>query len=293
MMTTAHPLRAVLLFNLGLVLFACMDVTNKYLTAQFDVPLIAACRYIGNILLMLAFVAPKQGLRMVQTQRTGLVWFRGACLAMSTLFVGLAFQRMPVAETSAIVFLSPILVVVAAGPLLGERAGRLGWASAALGFLGVLLIVRPGSGLDPLGVLSALGCMTVVTAYNLLSRLLAASERTIALLFYTALAGSLIFGATLPWFWADHVPTPMEGVLLASLGVMGGVGHFLFTAAFRDAPASVLAPMSYLQLLWVALLGWIVFDHIPDAPSLLGMAIIGASGVMVALKSRQPTEEAA
>ena len=77
------------------------------------------------------------------------------------------------------------------------------------------------------------------------------------------------------------------------LGVMGGVGHFLFTAAFRDAPASILSPMNYLQLLWVALLGWLVFDHIPDAPSLVGMAVIGASGVMVALKSRQPTEEAA
>jgi len=292
-MNSTHPYRGLLLFNLGLMLFACMDVTNKYLTASFDVPLVAACRYIGNLVLMVAVLAPRRGREMVTTQRTGLVWIRGACLAASTAFVLIAFQRMPVAETSAIVFLAPILVVIGAGPLLGERVGWLGWTGALMGFAGVLLIVRPGSGLDPIGVLCALGCCAVVTAYNLLSRLLAATERTIAMLFYTALAGSIIFGVVLPWFWFDTLPTPFQGALLAMLGVMGGVGHFVFTAAFRDAPASILSPMSYLQLLWVALLGWLVFDHLPDGLSLLGMAIIGASGVMVAVKSRQPTEESA
>jgi drug/metabolite transporter (DMT)-like permease len=287
-----HPLRGLLLFNLGLMLFACMDVTNKYLTASFDVPLIAACRYIGHILLMLAFVAPRHGVEMVRTRRTGLVWFRGFCLAVSSLCVLLAFQRMPVAETSAIVFLAPILVVIAAGPLLGEKIGPLGWIGALLGFAGVLLIVRPGGGLDALGVLFALGCCVAAASYNLLSRLLAPTESTIAMLFYTALAGSILFGALLPWFWLDHAPTLLQGALLAALGVIGGVGHFLFTAAFRDAPASILSPMSYLQLLWVSLLGWLVFGHVPDAISLCGIAIIGASGVVVAFKYRPPSEEA-
>lgn len=292
-MNSAHPIRGLLLFNLGLLLFACMDVTNKYLTMHFDVPLIAACRYVGNLALMLAILAPRQGREMVRTQRTGLVWFRALCLASSSLFVLLALQRMPVAETSAIVFLAPMLVVVAAGPLLGERVGWLGWAGTLLGFLGVLLIVRPGSGLDAIGVICALICCLAVTGYNLLSRSLAASERTISLLFYSALAGSILFGAALPWFWFDQVPTLFQCALLASLGIIGGLGHFLFTAAFRDAPASLLGPLSYLQLLWVSLLGWLVFDHIPDTLSLLGICIIGASGVLVALKPRGRIEEAA
>jgi drug/metabolite transporter (DMT)-like permease len=287
---SVHPIRATLLFNFGLLLFACMDTTNKYLTASFDVPLIAAARYIGHILLMLAFVAPVRGREMVETSRTGLVWVRGMCLVVTSLLIGLSLQRMPVAETSAIAFLSPIIVVIAAGPLLGERIGWRGWVAALLGFSGVLLIVRPGSGLEATGVLCALGAVVMNTAYQLLSRLLAASERTIAMLFYTALAGAITFGAMLPWFWADRTPTLLEGVLLASMGVFGGLGHYLFTAAFRDAPASLLAPMSYLQLVWAVLLGWLVFGQIPDAIGLLGICIIGASGVIVALRSRRPPE---
>ncbi|MBT2187103.1 DMT family transporter [Sphingobium nicotianae] len=293
-MTAAHPFRAILLFNVGLMLFACMDTTNKYLAASFDVPMIAACRYGGHLLLMLAFFGPRRAREMVHTERTGLVWLRAICLCGSTMFVVLAFKRMPVAETSAIVFLTPILVALAAGPLLGETIGWRGWAGALLGFIGVVLIVRPGSGLDAVGVLYAMGCAVASATYNLLSRLLASTERTIALLFYTALVGTILFGGALPWYWADRVPTAFEALLLASLAVYGGLGHFLFTAAFREAPASVLSPISYLQLLWVSLLGWLVFDHIPDPVSLLGMAIIGASGVLVALKSRRgPVEEVA
>jgi len=291
MTTSAHPLRALLLFNCGLMLFACMDVTNKYLIASFEVPIIAACRYGGNLLLMLALVAPRQGQAMIRTQRTGLVWIRALCLCASTVFVVLAFERMPVAETSAIVFLTPILMALAAAPLLGERIGWKGWAAALLGFLGVMLIVRPGSGLDTVGVLLALGCAGMSATYNLLSRLLASTETTMAMLFYTALAGTILFGAMLPWFWFDRAPSAFEMLLLASLGIYGGLGHFLLTAAFRDAPASLLGPVSYLQLLWVALLGWMVFDQLPDAVGLLGMVIIGASGVLVTLRSRRVPEE--
>src|SRR5690606_4172643 len=145
-----------------------------------------------------------------------------------------------------------------------------GWAAALLGFLGVMLIVRPGSGLDTVGVLLALGCAGMSASYNLLSRLLASTETTMAMLFYTALAGTIVFGAVLPWFWFDRAPSALEMLLLASLAVYGALGHFLLTAAFRDAPASLLGPVSYLQLLWVALLGWMVFDQLPDAVGLVG-----------------------
>lgn len=109
-----------------------------------------------------------------------------------------------------------------------------------------------------------------------------------ALLFYTSLAGTILFGLAAPWFLPERAPSGAEMLLLASLGVYGGLGHFLFTASFRDAPASLLAPLNYLQLLWAGVLGWLVFGHVPDRISLLGMAIVAASGVMVALKTRQP-----
>jgi drug/metabolite transporter (DMT)-like permease len=285
-MPAAHPLRGALLCLAALALFACMDTTTKYLTQHHAVPLIVGVRYLGNLLLMAALLGPTHGRRMVQTKRTGLVIVRALCLATGSLFIALALQRMPVAETTAITFLAPILLVVVAGPILGERVGWIGWAATLAGFAGVLLIARPGGGLVTMGVVFALIAVTMNLGYQLLSRVLAASENTFALLFYTALAGSVIYGIAMPWFIEDHAPSLIEAVLFLSLGVFGGLGHFLFTAAFRYAPASLLAPLNYMQLLWAGLLGWLVFGDIPDGVSLLGMITIAGSGVLVAFRTR-------
>ena len=283
-----HPVRGAVLCVMALALFACMDTTTKYLAQTHPVPLIVATRYLGNLVLMLGFLVPAHGRRMVRTRRTGLVWVRGVCLAIASLLIGFALERMPVAETTAILFLSPILLVLAAGPVLGERVGWVGWAATLAGFAGVMLIARPGSGLVATGVIFVLGAVATNLCYQLLSRVLAASESTFALLFYTALAGSILYGLAVPWFLDDRAPSLLEIALFASLGLFGGIGHYLFTAAFRHAPASLLAPLNYIQLLWAGVLGWLVFGHVPDAVSLLGMAIVAGSGVLVALKTRRP-----
>ena len=287
-MPAAHPLRGALLCVAALALFACMDTVTKYLAQSHAVPLIVGVRYLGNLLLMTVLFGPTHGRVMVRTQRTGLVVLRGVCLACASLFIALALQRMPVAETTAITFLAPILLVAVAGPMLGERVGWVGWAATLAGFAGVLLIARPGSGLVTSGVLFVLGAVLLNLGYQALSRVLAASENTFALLFYTALAGSILFGLALPWYIEDRAPSLFEAGLFASLGMFGGLGHFLFTAAFRYAPASLIAPLNYLQLLWAGLLGYLVFGHVPDAVSLLGMAVIAGSGVLMALKTRRP-----
>jgi drug/metabolite transporter (DMT)-like permease len=267
-----HPLRGAMLCIAALALFACMDTTTKYLTQTHAVPLIVGVRYLGNLLLMVAFLGPTHSRQMVRTTRTGLVWVRAFCLAVSSLLIGLALERMPVAEMTAITFLSPILLVAVAGRLLGERVGWIGWAATLGGLAGVMLIVRPGSDVVSSGAIFVL----------------AASETTFALLFYTALAGSILYGLALPWYLEDRAPSLFEAALFASLGVYGGVGHFLFTAAFRHAPASLIAPLNYIQLLWAGLLGWLVFNDIPDAQSLVGMAVVAGSGVLVAVKTRRP-----
>lgn len=287
-MSEHHPIRGALLCVTALALFACMDTTTKFLAERYDVPLLVAVRYLGNLLLMVLVLGPAYGRRMAQTRRTGLVIVRGLCLACASLMVGFALQRLPVAEMTAITFLAPILLVVVSGPVLGERPGPVGWAATLTGFAGVMLIIRPGGGMALTGVLFALGAVAANLSYQLLSRILAATETTVALLFYTALAGSIVFGLALPWFVSDRVPSLLEVALFASLGVYGGLGHFLFTAAFRHAPASLLAPLNYLQLLWAGLLGWLVFGHFPDEVSLLGMAIVAGSGVLIALKTRRP-----
>lgn len=287
-MPEARPIRGALLCISALLLFACMDATTKYLAERHEIPLILAVRYLGNLLLMVALFGPSQGRRMTEIHRKRLVLVRALSLALSSLCVASALQYLPVAETTSITFLAPILLVVVAGRFLGERVGWVGWLAALLGFAGVMLIVRPGTGLEPIGVLFVLAAVLFNLSYQFLSRLLAATEQTVALLFYTALAGSILFGLALPWYLDEPTPDLFDAALLVSLGFYGGLGHFLFTASFREAPASLLAPLNYFQLLWAVLLGWLVFGHVPDRVSAIGMAIIAASGVLIALKTRRP-----
>lgn len=282
----SHPFQGFILFISALLLFACMDTTTKYLAAHYNVLLIIAIRYITHCTLMIVLLAPSHGMKLLKTNRIGLVVIRGSCLAIASLFMGLALQRMPVAETTAIVFLGPILVVLLAGLFLNERVRLSGWLASIIGFLGVLLVAHPDSGLDQTGTLYAFIVVCALVIYQLLSRVLASTEETATLLFYSAVIGSILYGAFLPWSWYGPAPSYLEILLFLSMGVTGGLGHFLYTAAFRHASASLLAPMNYLQLLLAGLLGWLVFDHVPDTQSMTGMGVIILSGAMIAIQSR-------
>lgn len=289
---THHPLRGFALFCFALLLFACMDTTIKYLSQTYPVPMIVGIRYIVHCLLMVVLLAPRQGRKLIATKRTGLVAARGVALAIGSLFAGLAFSRLPVAEATSILFLSPVIVVLAAGPLLGERVKAHDWVALVLGFVGVLLIAQPGAGMDPVGVAFALAAACTTSTYQLLSRVLVSTERVMAMLFYTALIGAIIFGLALPFVIGGPKPTPVQVLLFLFTGAAGGVGHYLFTAAYREAPASMLAPMLYLQLIWAALMGWLVFDHVPHGIALAGMAVVACAGILVATARRAPPEPA-
>jgi drug/metabolite transporter (DMT)-like permease len=283
-----NAFKGFLLVAAGLLLFACMDSTTKYLAAHYNVPFVVAMRYITQCVLMVIVLAPRHSGHLIKTQRTGLVILRALSLCIASLFVGLALQRMPLAETTAISFLAPMLVVLLS-PLLGERISLSGWVAVIMGFAGVLLIVRPGSGLDIAGVLFCLVAVCANATYQLMSRLLASTEKAITLLFYTALIGSICFGLSMPWFWENKIPSGLEITLFLGMGLFGGLGHYVFTLAYSHAPASLLSPVLYLQLLWAALLGWIIFDTIPDTLSVVGMIVVAASGLLIAIKSRQAT----
>jgi drug/metabolite transporter (DMT)-like permease len=282
-----HSLRGVALFLLSLLIFASMDTTVKFLAKSLPVPVIMAGRYIVNTALMLAVLAPLQGRRLYQTNRTRWVVARGLCLALASFLMGLALQRMPVAEATAIVFLAPFVVVLFSGPALGEKVSATSWLGAGLGFVGVLCIARPGSGLDTWGVIFALANVLASACYQLMSRQLSASERPVPMLFFSAAIGAVAFGAWLPWMSQDALPTGWEWGLLFLVGLCSGLGHYLYTSAFAQAPASVLAPLSYAQMVWAGLLGWVVFSHVPDAWTLIGMGIIASAGLLSTLGRRR------
>lgn len=287
-----HPLRGILLFMLAVMLFAMLDATAKHLSASFAVPLLVWARYALHFLVMLVFLAPSMRLRLVKTDHLTLQVVRALALMATTGCIMVAFRTMPLAEATAVVFLAPILVALLAGPFLGERIGPGRWVAVIVGFSGVLLIARPGGALNPTGIAWALAAAASYAAYQLLTRHLSHVEQPLTLLFYTALVGTGATSLALPWFWTETSPSPLQWLQIASLGVYGGVGHFLLIRAFRLAPASTLSPFSYVQLIWAALLGWLVFGHIPDTLSAAGMAIIAASGLALALGERRSADQA-
>lgn len=279
--------RGVALVVAATLLFATSDVTFKYVVeASYPVPLVLALRYITHFILMIAIIGPVQGRALFATRRTGLVLVRALCIVSASILMGWALQLQPVAESLAIYFLAPLLVVLLARPVLGERIGAAGWAAAALGFCGVLLVIRPGGALDPVGTVYMLANAAFMAGYILLTRILAKTEHTVAMLLYVALTGAIIFGLSLPFYLDGFAPSVFDTLLLLSIAVSAMGGHYLFTAAYRFADASLLSPVIYVHLLWAGVLSWFLFGHVPDTPSLFGMAVIVASGGLVALRSR-------
>lgn len=276
--------RGIALCASAVFFFALLDIVTKKLAVLYNVPLVLLVRYAGSLILLLAVFAPRQKTNLVKVRRPGLAFVRALCLVISSLFVGMALRRMPVAESTSIFFLAPLLVIFLAKPFLNEKIGALGILAAALGFSGALLIVRPGAGLDPLGVVYGLVAAVLIALYHVLSRFLA-SEKSETLLLYVVVLGSVGYGVFLPWFLKGPALEPPYLWLFLSLGLVAGVGHFLFTAAYRYAPASVLAPISYLQLPWAGFLGWMIFGHVPDKVSAFGMSIVALSGFIAGLKS--------
>ena len=272
---------------LALMFFVALDATGKHLSTYLPVPMLVWARYTVHFLLMLVLLAPSMRKRLVTSAHPKLLTLRALCLLAVTIFAMLAFRIMPIAETTAILFTAPLIVTLAAGPLLGERIGALRWLAVLTGFGGVLLVARPGGTLPADGVAYAAVAAVAFAAYQLLTRRLSAGEHPVTMLFYTALVGSLATTLTLPWIWSLPPLTALDALLVVSLGVYGGIGHFLLTRAFREAPASTLSPIMYAQLAWATLAGALAFGEWPDGAALAGIVVIAGAGVLIALDTRR------
>jgi drug/metabolite transporter (DMT)-like permease len=282
---TGNPLRGVALVVAATFLFAVADTLGKHLALLYALTLILAARYTVNLALVTLVMWPRHRAALWHTNRTGLVLLRGACLALASISMMMALRLMPVAETVAIIYIAPVMVMLAAGPMLGEKVGLPGWISAALGFAGVLLIARPGSGLDPWGVALSLMNACLATGYHLLTRILSKTETTMALMFHTALVGAVGFIALTLSLGTETMPGAFDAGLMLALGALATTGHLLFTSAYREAPASTLAPVNYLHIAFATVLGWLVFQQIPDVFGFTGMALIAAAGLLAAWRA--------
>jgi drug/metabolite transporter (DMT)-like permease len=260
------------------VFFAVLDTGAKWLVRTLPVVEVVWLRFLAHVLFTGALLAPRHGMALVRTRRPGLQLLRAALLPTMTALNFWALQYLQLAETGAIQFTVPILIALFATPLLGERLDGARWAAIVAGFVGVLIIIRPGTqGFHP-AMLLALANAVLYAIFNLATRSLAAYDPPEATQFLSALGSTIALTpfALLAW----QTPASWQEWAVAGLiGVSGGLGHWLLAVAHRYAPASVLAPFLYQQILYMMLFGYLVFGDLPDVAVVAGGAIVIASGL--------------
>lgn len=273
------------LLTLAEVVFAALDAAAKFLGQELPIPMVVWGRYVFNMLLLMA-IFPGARLRpALRVTRPWLVTARGVLLLSMTYVFFTAIHYIPLADAVAIGFLAPLLVVALSIPILGETVGPRRWAAVGVGFIGVLVIIRPGFA----EVHWAYGLMLLLALmfalFVIVTRILTRTEGSVPLLFQGTAIGMLGASLVVPFFWVT--PTPTQWVILAAMGALGALAHLLLINAYRVGEASVLAPFQYSQIVFAAAAGWLIFGDIPSGWVLLGTAILVASGIYVWHRERQ------
>jgi drug/metabolite transporter (DMT)-like permease len=287
-------LRGILLMAASLAIFAVLDASAKYVMQSLPPPVAVFFRYFVALGLSAVLLLQQGGPDLFITRRLGLHVLRGAMLLTSTLFNFIAINKLQLAQTAAISFTIPLWVCALSIPFLGEQVGPRRWAAVIAGFLGVLVIMRPGTSGFHWAMLLSIGAAFAGAIYNIATRKVGGSDRAETSLFYVCLVGSV--GAALPLVSHWQTPLGFEWMILGLMGLCGCVGHWLLIEAHRLTPASVLAPFVYTQIIWMILLGFVVFGDVPDGWTLLGGAIVITSGLYVYARERslgRPTTVAA
>jgi drug/metabolite transporter (DMT)-like permease len=293
MIDPAHELRRQRLTGIGMMCaavlcFACLDAMAKYLGTHMDILQVVGVRYAAAFFIALAISNPITRPGLLQTGRPSLQLVRSALLLGSTVFNFMAFRYLQLDEALAILFSTPFLVAIMAGPILGEWVGWRRWTAILVGFAGVLVVVRPGLGGMHWAALLSLGSAFCYAAYNIATRMLSTTDSSETTLFYANLFGAVLMLPVLPFIWTPP-PHWLDYVLMVAVGCFGAGGHFLLILAHRNAPASVLSPFIYTQIVWAVTLGWLVFADVPNRWTIAGAGIVIASGLYLLYRERKVT----
>jgi drug/metabolite transporter (DMT)-like permease len=283
-----RPGLAVLGALTAFLLFSAVDVIMKYLTQRY--PLVEV-NFLSSAIAMVPTTLAcwmQNRFRGIRTAAPGPQAARALCSMATGLLVLFAFSRMPIADTYALAFSAPLFITALAGPLLHEPVGWRRWAAVGAGFVGILVMLRPGSGAVDFGALAALGSAISYALAMLIVRRAqqggrAASGATFA--FYSIGFTVLAMGCALPFVWVT--PAPEHLALVTLSGLMAGSATVLVLSAYAKAPAAVIAPLQYTQMVWGVVWGWLVFSDRPDRFLILGAVIIIASGLFIRLREWQ------
>lgn len=282
-----RPLAGVVTLILSSWALSTLDASGKWVMAA-GVSLWMLCwvRYSVHLALVLGLVLPARGPRVLRSVRPRAQLLRGSVMLLATLCFFKTLTYLPQAEATAINFLAPLIVLSLAPWLLKEAPSVARWVAAAVGFLGVLIVIRPGAGLDPMGVVWGLGTALAFAGQFMATRRVAVDDPMTTLV-WSGAVGTIALSAALPVLLPQAMPAlrmlePLHWLVLVSTGIWGALGHLLQIQAYRYAPASLLAPFLYMQIVAAASLGWLVWGHFPDALSWLGIAVICGSGASLA-----------
>ncbi len=288
-----HSLGGMLLALTALACFATLDTSAKVVALTLPVLLGLWFRYVFQAVITTAVMWPQRGRSLFHTCRLGAQLLRGVLLLVTSLFTFLSVKYLPVGEFTAIAMITPLVVTLLAATLLGEHVSRRRWVLVAGGFVGTLIIVRPGGALFGWHTLLPLTMVATYSAFQILTGKLVKTEDAVTLHVYTGWVGAVLASLALPFIWVMP-QSATEWTALTLMGLMGTIGHFLLILAYRRAPAASLMPLLYVQIAFAMLAGWIVFSHVPDGWSLLGMGLIAfcgaASAWLAVLESRVKLE---
>ncbi len=274
-------LSGIALMLTAVALFSLLNAAGKLLSADYSTIQIVWARFAGSLVFMLVLFAPKRRLRLFATRRPALQLLRGSLGAASSAlyFQGLSYIPLPTA--AAISFTSPLMIAVLSVPLLGERVDARRWTAVMLGFAGALLVIRPGASDTSWAALFIVASTTCSTLYQILTRKMAGQDAAETTAAWTTLIGAVLSSLAIPFAWTAP-QAPLDWTLFLLLGALAGAGHLFLTKAYERAPASVISPFNYAQLLGATLLGYLLFGHLPDAWTWAGAAIIVGCGLYIA-----------
>ena len=275
----------------GIALFATMDAAAKWVARTYPLTAAVWLRYLVPTLLVGGYLVATRGWKFAHAARPGIQILRGITLVVSTLCFWTALSHLPLVEAATVSFIGPTMVVVLSAFLLGERPQRTHWIALAMGFIGVLIALRPGFTHTGVGAIAALASAAFYSLYLVLTRKVADQADSLVLLLHANAIGALALTVIAPA--TVRMPdNTFEWVILPLLGVFGAVGHWCMIKAYAKADAATLAPFMYAQLLVATFYGWQIYDNLPDGFTLLGMLVILASGLYVLSEGRKTDRRA-
>ena len=282
-----QPLKGIFLFITAIFLISIVDTICKFFTKDLHAIQIVWGYLIGiNVTLWIFFFLKGKKLsKLVKSKKLVLQIIRPAFLicSISSLFIGLTY--LPLAEATAIGFVAPLFITALSVPILREKVGIHRWSAVVIGFLGVIIIVRPGTEFWHIASIMPLLGAFFFALFQIFTRLLSTTENTYTTLFYTGIGGLGWSSLMVPFVWSPMLK--IHFFVFFSIGIMGAIAHLCMISAFDRAEASFLAPYNYTKLLWVAVLGYIIFGDIPGLEMWLGAFIIVSAGFYVFSRERK------